>query len=77
MEKETDLMGTSDAARYLQVGVETLNYHVRVGHVTPQVIGRTRLFTRAQLDALRPRIGQRPGRPPKRPKDQMHELDQA
>ena len=69
MKKDNELMGTRDAARYLEVGVETLNYHVRAGHVTPQVIGRTRLYTRAQLDALRPKIGVKRGPKPK-PRDE-------
>ena len=67
MTEVTELMGTAAAAAYLDMPIATLKYHVTKGHIRPLKIGRTLLFTAAQLDefAAQPR---RPGPKPK-PKD--------
>lgn len=56
------LHGTADAAEYLKLSVAGLKYHVREGNLEPRLIGKTWVFTEAQLNYfLRTRRG--PGRP--------------
>jgi hypothetical protein len=56
------LYSTAQAAAYLGFGVDALKYHLRVGHLTPQKIGHSLVYTQEELDrfllARRP-----PGRP--------------
>ena len=65
MHGDSNLMSTREAAAYLGMPVATLKWHVVKGHITPRKIGRTLIFTRAQLDAFRSTPRPKPGRPPK------------
>lgn len=60
-----ELYGTKDAAEYLGMSLPNVKYHVRVGNLCPVKIGKTLVFTRAQLDAF-----QKNRRPPGRPRKQ-------
>jgi excisionase family DNA binding protein len=61
-----DLFSTEDAARYLAVDVRTIRYHVyESGHLVGELVGRSRVFRRSELDRFkeaRDRGDIRPGR---------------
>lgn len=57
-------MGTNDAAEFLGLSVPALKYHLRLGHLSGQLIGRSLVFTRTELErfAAIPRPRGRPRR---------------
>jgi len=60
------LYSTKEAARYLKLTESGLKYHIYEGHIKPQKVGHSLVFTQEQLDefneARRPQ-----GRPRKEP----------
>ena len=62
MEDSTKLYSTQEAAAYLGITISGMWYHIKRRHLVPEKIGKTLVFTRAQLDAFQAR--RRPaGRP--------------
>ncbi len=58
------IFSTREAAEYLGVAVSTLKYHVYHSHITPQKVGHSLVFTKAQLDDFEA-TRRNPGRPRK------------
>lgn len=68
MGEDIEVMSTREAAEYLQMPLSTFKYHVERRHLLPRIVGRTRLYTRPQLDEFKANI-RKPGRP-KKPRDE-------
>ena len=65
---EKQMFSTKDAAAYLEMTVAGLWYHIQLKHISPQKIGATLVFTKAQLDEFNASR-----RPPGRPKSVQEE----
>jgi hypothetical protein len=63
--QEKQLFSTAEAAEYLGISLSSMKYHVHIaGNVKGQLIGKTLVFTREELDRFE--ANRRPqGRPPK------------
>lgn len=47
---ETNIYSTKEAAEYLGLSMPALKYHIYKGHITPQLMGHSLVFTKRQLD---------------------------
>ncbi len=64
-DKITFPCGTADAAKYLDLSVSTLRYHIYTAkNLKPLTIGKTLVFTKEILDTFN-RSRRKPGRPAK------------
>jgi len=44
------LYSTKEAAAYLDMTIQGVWYHIQHGHLAPEKVGKTLVFTQAQLD---------------------------
>lgn len=64
---DLDIYSTQEAADFLGLSLSAVKKHVHQGHLVPRLIGRTYIFTRAQLEEF-----QRNRRPPGRPRKETN-----
>lgn len=64
MHNTASLFSTIDAAKYIEISLPALKYHIKEGNIKPVLVGNSLVFTKVQLDEFI-KIRRAPGRPRK------------